>query len=226
MPARALLEICVESADGARAAARGGADRLELCADLACGGLTAPPGLLAEVQTASALPVVTLLRPRAGDFVYSPAELATLREQAAAARRAGAAAVALGALAPGGGFDLPALAELVRAARPLPVVCHRCFDELPDPHEALEQLVALGFVRVLTAGGRGTAAQNAARLAALVRQAAGRITVMPGGGVRAAGAAALRRTTGATEFHSAARRAGATETDGSEVAALRAALDG
>jgi copper homeostasis protein len=226
MPSRALLEICVESADGARAAARGGADRLELCADLACGGLTASPAALKDVRAACQLPVVLLLRPRAGSFSYSPAELATLREQVAAARRSGADGVALGALAPDGGLDLPALADLVRAARPLPVTCHRCFDAVPDPHEALDQLVALGFARVLTAGGAGTAAQNAARLAALVRQAAGRIAVMPGGHVRAAGAAALRRTTGASEFHSAARRAGAAETDAGEVAALRTALDG
>jgi len=225
MPARAVLEICIESAADAGAAAGGGADRLELCADLAQGGVTPASDALAAVRAACNLPVVLLLRPRAGNFVYAPAERALLREQVGAARRAGADGVALGVLTPDGRLDLPALAELVRAAAPLPVAFHRAFDELCDPHEALEQLVALGFARVLTAGGRGSTGDNVARLAALVRQAGGRIAVMPGGGVRAAGAAALRRATGAAEFHSAARSPGARQTGSAEVAALRAALD-
>jgi copper homeostasis protein len=225
MPGRVLLEVCVESPAGARAAHAGGADRLELCADLAQDGLTPPPGALAAVRDACPLPVWILVRPRPGSFVLDDAELGLVRAQMEAARRAGADGLVIGALAPDNGLPLPALAGLVRSAGGVPLTFHRAFDHVADPHTALEQLIALGFARVLTAGGPGRAADHAPRLAALVRQAAGRIVVMPGGGVRAAGAAALRRTTGATEFHSAARRTGSADAERDEVAALREALD-
>ncbi len=226
MPGRVLLEVCVETPAGARAAQAGGADRIELCADLAADGLTPPPAALAAVRKACSLPVCVLVRPRAGSFVLDEAGLALVRAQLEAARRAGADGLVFGALAADGSLPLPALAGLVRAAGGLPLTFHRTFDHVADPHTALEQLIALGFARVLTAGGPGRAADHAPRLAALVRQAAGRIAVMPGGGLRAAGAAALRRATGASEFHSAARRAGSSDAERDEVTALRAALDG
>jgi len=226
MPARPLLEVCVETPAGARAAQAGGADRLEVCADLVVGGLTPTPQALAAVRAACRLPLCVLVRPRAGSFVLDTPGFAELREQLLAARRAGADGLVFGALAADGSLPLPELAGLVRAAAGVPLTFHRAFDAVADPHAALEQLLALGFARVLTAGGPGRAADHAPRLAALVRQAAGRIAVMPGGGVRAAGAAPLARATGAREFPSAARRAGSADAERDEVAALRAALDG
>ena len=201
-----LLEICVETVAGALAAERGGADRLELCARLDVGGLTPSPALVAATRTETSLPLVVLVRPRAGDFRSTASELRQMLAQIDTARDAGAQGVALGVLRGDGAVDVDALSALVERARSgrMEVCFHRAFDGVADRGAALEALVALGVDRVLTSGGPPRAADGLPILRALVAQAAGRIAVMPGGGVRASDARRIARASGCLEIHSSA----------------------
>lgn len=193
------LEVCVDTAEGLAQAVAGGADRIELCAALAVGGLTPSAGLIGLAADCG-VPVVAMIRPRAGDFVWSEAEVAMMEVEIAAVRAAGLAGVVLGASLPDGRLDVPVLRRLVAASDGLELVLHRCIDLAPDMGAALEEAVGLGFQRILTSGGELTAEAGAARIGALLDQAAGRITVMPGSGVTP-GNAALLRGLGIAEIH-------------------------
>ena len=196
-----LVEACVDAVEGAVLAERAGARRLELCAALAEGGTTPSAGTIAAVKAHVGIPVVVMVRPRGGDFLYSGAELEVMERDVHAARALGADGIATGALTADGEVDAAALRALVAAAAPLPVTVHRAFDVAPDLDAALEAVIAAGARRVLTAGGAPTAGEGAAALARLVRQAAGRAAIMAGGGVDAASAAALVRDAGVRELH-------------------------
>ncbi|MCA0274980.1 MAG: copper homeostasis protein CutC [Proteobacteria bacterium] len=181
------LEICVDTSAGLAEAIAEGADRIELCSALSLGGLTPSAGFMAEAAGCG-LPVMAMIRPRAGDFVFSAAELAQMEADIATARSAGLAGVVLGASLPDGQLDLPALRRLKAAAGAMDCTLHRAFDLVPDQAQALEQAVSMGFSRILTSGGATTAAAGANRIAALMAQAAGRIVIMPGSGISAANA--------------------------------------
>jgi copper homeostasis protein len=198
---RPLLESVVETAEAARAAERAGAGRLELCARLADGGVTPPPALLAAVLERVAIPVFVMVRPRAGDFVYSDAEMADALQDAAAARARGAQGIVLGVLHSDGRVDVDRTRRLVGCAQGLPVTFHRAFDAVRDQCAALEDVIAAGASRVLTSGGAPTAYEGADRLAALVRQAGDRVTVLAGGGVRAHNVQAILAQSGVREVH-------------------------
>lgn len=197
------LEVCVDTAEGLAQAVAGGADRIELCAALAVGGLTPSAGLMA-LAAGCGVPVVAMIRPRAGDFVWSEAEVGMMEAEIASARDAGLAGVVLGGSLPDGRLDVPALRRLVAAATAesgsFELVLHRCIDLAPDMQAALEEALALGFHRILTSGGETKAEAGAARIAALIARAAGRITVMPGSGVNP-GNAAMLKGLGITEIH-------------------------
>jgi copper homeostasis protein len=232
------LEVCVDTAEGLFQAVAGGADRIELCAALAVGGLTPSAGLIG-LAAQCAVPVVAMIRPRAGDFVWSEAEVGMMEAEIAAVRAAGLAGVVLGASLPDGRLDGTVLRRLVAAAAGLELVLHRCIDLAPDMGVALEEAVGLGFHRILTSGGEVTADAGAARIAALVAQAAGRITVMPGSGVNP-GNAAMLKGLGITEIHASCSAQTAVtgrvvemgfasvvrrQTDADAVRALRKALE-
>jgi copper homeostasis protein len=202
---RPLLEVCVETLDGALAARNGGAGRIELCSALSEGGLTPGAGLLELAVERSGLPVMVMVRPRGGDFCYTPLELETMRCDIAAAKRAGASGVVLGVLRPEGDVDLERTTELVALARPLAVTFHRAFDLVRDPLASLETLVGLGIERVLTSGQERTAIEGAALIAELVRRAAGRIELMAGAGVTAGNVRELVARTGVREVHASCR---------------------
>lgn len=193
------LEVCVDSAEGLAEAVAGGADRIELCAALALGGLTPSAGLIA-LAAGYGVPVVAMIRPRAGDFVWSEAEVAMMKREIAAVREAGLRGVVLGASLPNGWLDVPVLAHLVAAAKGMDLTLHRCVDLAADMERAVDAAVALGFKRILTSGGETTAEAGAARIAALVTHAAGRISIMPGSGVTP-GNAAMLKGLGITEIH-------------------------
>jgi len=193
-----LIEAAVESLDAALAAAEGGAHRIELCTDLAQGGTTPDLNLL---QAQLPIPVFILVRPRAGDFVYTDAEHRTMLEQISRARSAGAHGIVTGDL------SLDRTRDLIAAARPLPVTFHRAFDVFPDRTEALERLISLGVDRLLTSGGAATAAEGADQIRALVAQANGRIVILPGGGINPETVARLVRETGVREVHFSVRDA-------------------
>ncbi|KAF0115145.1 MAG: cutC [Rhodobacteraceae bacterium] len=193
------LEVCVDTAEGLAEAVVGGADRIEVCAALALGGLTPSAGLMA-LAARCGVPVVAMIRPRAGGFVWSDAEIAMMEAEIAAARAAGLAGVVLGALLPDGRLDEAVLRRLIAAANGLELVLHRCIDLVPDMAEGLEVGVTLAFHRILTSGGEATAEAGAARIAAMVARSAGRITIMPGSGVTPDNAGMLKGL-GIAEIH-------------------------
>lgn len=195
-----VLEICVDDAGGLEAAIAGGADRIELCAALDSGGLTPSFGLM-RLAGSKGLPVNALIRPRAGDFIYSPAEIDILKEDITAARNAGLAGVVIGVSQPDGRLDRTVLEKLVEAAYGMDLTLHRAFDLVPDLDEALELAVSLGFSRILTSGGARHAEAGLDALKRLAARAQGRISIMPGGGVRPENAARFFSISGISELH-------------------------
>jgi copper homeostasis protein len=200
------LEICAGSIQSALAAQAGGAHRIELCQNLEQGGTTPSYGLLKQVLSKLAIPVFVLIRPRPGNFYYDADELAIMAADVAQCRALGCAGVVLGALDAAGRVDVASCRPLIEAAGPLQITFHRAFDVCQDQAQALEEIIALGCHRVLTSGGRASAPAGQARLAALVRQAAGRINILPGAGITPTTLPALVQATGATEFHTSAKR--------------------
>lgn len=239
---RISIEVCVDCVAGLAAAVEGGADRIELCSALALGGLTPSPGLMAEA-VGCGVPVLSMIRPRAGDFVWSEAEVRGMIVDIAASRASGLSGVVLGASLPDGRLDLEVLERLVAAASGLDLTLHRCFDLVPDMVEALEAAVALGFRRILTSGGAVSAVAGADRISDLVAIARGRISIMPGAGITPETAARFKAL-GIVELHAScstsrpvtteAQRRGVAlgfggederRTDPEQVRALRRALE-
>jgi len=237
---RITLEICVDDEAGIAAAAAGGADRIELCAALALGGLTPSAGLML-LAAESPLPALAMIRPRAGDFVWTRAERAAMRAEIAATRAAGLAGVVIGASLPDGRLDGETLEDLLKAAEGLDVTLHRAVDLTPDPVEAMALCAGLGIARVLSSGGAQTALQGIDRLAAMARAAPG-FVVMPGGGISAENVTILAENLSLTEVHASCsvplslavhplverfgfRPPGARGTDAGRVRALRRVLD-
>ncbi|MGK6320464.1 copper homeostasis protein CutC [Sphingomonas sp. DT-204] len=242
-----MLEVCIDEAAGVAAAVDGGADRIELCAALALGGLT-PPASLIRHAAGAPIPVHLLARPREGDFRYRADEAALVAADIDAAAEAGLAGVVIGASAPDGRLDAPLLARWMaharaaaaRRARSLSLTLHRAFDLAPDLPAALETAIELGFDRILTSGGAPRAAEALPMLASLVRQAGERIIILAGSGIDAATLPSILET-GVREVHASCRSptgaAGETEqrfgfqagprlrTDRSKVEALRGLLD-
>jgi copper homeostasis protein len=196
-----LLESCVDSLEAAIAAARGGAGRIELCANLDIGGTTPAADLIARCVERLAIPVFVMVRPRGGDFVYETDELRAMERSIHTAAASGAHGVVFGALGGDGRIDAAVMRRLIDAARPLPVTCHRAIDATPDVGEALDALLALGVDRVLTSGGAPTAIEGAGTIARLVVQAGDALVVMAGGTVRARNVADLIRRTHVREVH-------------------------
>ena len=198
-----LREACCPSLEAVLAAGRTGACRIELCERLEIGGVTPSESLLRAALAATDLPVNVLVRPRGGDFVYDEAEVEAMLESIRLCRALGANGVVIGALTPSGAVDLPVMRRLVAAAKgDLSVTFHRAFDETVDPSAALEDIIALGCDRLLTSGHAPDAFAGRALIGALVRQAAGRIVVMAGCGVRPGNIGLIARETGVPEFHS------------------------
>ena len=198
-----IVEAYVDQLETAVAAAANGAGRLELCGP-GEGGLTPSSELLAAVMAAVDIPVHVMIRPRTGDFVYTDAEFARMRDEVAMAKAAGAAGIVFGISQADGTLDLPQMAALIAEARPLRIGIHRAFDGTPDPYAALDQLIALGADVILAAGHAATAEEGIPCLARLHLQAAGRTVIMPGGSVRAHNVRRIIRETGVPEVHARA----------------------
>jgi copper homeostasis protein len=201
-----IFELCAETIDACLAAKEGGADRLELCSGLSEGGVTPSHGLIRAAIERSGLPVHVLIRPRGGDFFYSEAEVAVMREDILHSQRLGAAGVVLGLLRPDRTVDIEATRALVQLAHPMKVTFHRAFDATLFLPQALEDVITTGADRVLTSGGQKDVVAGATALSALVLQANHRIDVAVGGGLRLQNAASLAQRTGATHFHGSLRR--------------------
>ena len=199
-----ILEVCVDSLASARAAAAGGADRLEFCSALAVGGLTPYPELLRQIKAECHLPVRCLMRPRAGDFLYTPEEIDLLCDQIAALRAAGADGFVIGALTADGALDRSAMEKLLAACGDLPTTLHRCMDVSRDLAATYRAAAALGMSTVLTSGGAASCGQGTKALAELLalREELNGPEVLIGAGVNAAVIIRLRaELPGARAFH-------------------------
>jgi copper homeostasis protein len=196
-----LVEICVSDAESAVAAEQGGADRIELCADMAAGGTTPSAATIAETRRVLSIPVHVLIRPRAGGFVYAEAELAAMRDEIEMAKRLGSAGVVLGALSRDGTIDGDQTAALVSLARPMQVTFHKAFDETPCPEASVDALIGLGVERVLSSGGQPTTFQGITTLAKMVDRAGGRIAVMAGGRLDLGNLKVVIEQSGVREVH-------------------------
>jgi len=199
-----ILEVCAYNIQSCLIAEKAGASRIELCADPLLGGTTPSYGLLEYAIEHIAIPVFPMIRPRGGNYVYDADELAIMQKDILACRRLGYKGIVTGAQLLDGRINTDQLKRLIECAGTMAVTCHKVFDSTPDAFAALEDLIAAGCSRVLTSGLEKTATEGAALLSQLITQAAGRIIIMPGGGVRSSNIAHVAETTGAKEFHSSA----------------------
>ncbi len=200
------FEVCANSVESCLAAQAGGADRVELCAGIPEGGTTPSYGEISmarEVLSSTRLHII--IRPRGGDFLYSPLEVKTMLKDIEMAQRLGADGVVFGCLTADGEVDIAVMQELMKASQGLSVTFHRAFDVCRTPEKALEEIIALGCNRILTSGQQATAEQGIPLLQKLQEQADGRITLLAGCGVNERNIARIAHETGIHEFHFSAR---------------------
>lgn len=201
-----MVEICANGVESCLAAQEGGADRVELCAGIPEGGTTPSYGeikVARRVLTTTRLHVI--IRPRGGDFLYTDLEVERMAEDIAMCRQLGVDGVVFGCLNADGTFDLEKNRYLIECSRGMSVTYHRAFDRAVNPEEALEDVIALGFDRILTSGQQPKAEQGIDLLARLNRQADGRIILMAGSGVTEQNIRRIREATGLNEFHFSGR---------------------
>jgi len=200
------LEIATSDFKSSFAAAKGGADRIELCNNLAEGGTTQSESIIKHCREKLAIEIFPIVRPRGGDFLYTNDEYRIMAEDVQTCKELNCDGVVIGLLHADGNIDVDRTARLVELAYPMEVTFHRAFDRCRDPFEALEQLITLGCTRILTSGQQQTAPEGINMIAELVKAADQRIIIMPGSGVRKENIQQLLQHTGATEFHSSLRK--------------------
>ncbi|MGA1237279.1 MAG: copper homeostasis protein CutC [Limisphaerales bacterium] len=200
------VEICVDSVEGALAAQKGGAQRVELCDNLMEGGTTPSLGMIRVLRPQLQIGLHVMIRPRGGDFLYSQSEYEVMQEDIRIAKEAKADGVVFGLLLPDGSIDLQRTRELIALARPLQVTFHRAFDMCREPREALDQLIAAGVDRLLTSGLEASCLEGAPMLAELQQRAANRIIIAAGGGITPRNVKRIVEATGVEEVHLSARK--------------------
>ncbi len=201
-----LLEVAVDSIPDALLAERAGANRIELCSNLAEGGTTPSAGSMRAAVARLRIPVFAMIRPRGGDFLYDAMEIEVMLRDIEMAKQCGVHGIVSGALQPNGGIDEEGTEALVEAAAPLPLTFHRAFDQTRQVSESLDTCLALGVARVLTSAGRATALEGVDGLRELARRAGSRLTIVGGGGIRASHLVQLVERTGLREFHLGPRK--------------------
>lgn len=201
-----VIEICIDSVAGVRAAFAAGAQRVELCAGLLEGGITPSAGMIraAVAAAAGAIKVHVIIRPRGGDFLFDADEVEAMAADIDTARGAGADGVVIGQLLADGRIDVATTKRLIERAGPLSVTFHRAFDMSRDPFEALDTLIDLGVDRVLTSGQEPSVLQGAPLIRRLIERAGDRLVIMPGGDITERNVARILAETGAREIHFAA----------------------
>ena len=199
------IEIATADYTTTKSAVEGGADRVELCANLDQGGTTPSYGTLLQCRESFNVELYAIIRPRSGDFYYTDEEFTIMQTEVKLCKELGCDGVVIGLLYPDGSIDLKRTARLIELAYPMEVTFHRAFDRCNDPFNALEQLIKAGCQRLLTSGQQPTASEGANLIGHLVEKAAGRIIIMPGSGVRKENIKDLALRTGAVEFHSSLR---------------------
>jgi copper homeostasis protein len=202
------LEVCANSVASALAAQEGGAYRVELCDNLENGGTTPSFGQILQARKLLKIKLYVLIRPRSGDFLYSDLEYEIMKADVRGCIESGCDGIVIGLLNADGTIDKVRNKELadMAIAKGLGVTFHRAFDMAADQNQALEDIIELGFERILTSGGRTTAMEGASHIAHLVEKAEERISIMPGSGIDEHNVADLVHFTGVTEIHSSARK--------------------
>lgn len=203
-----IKEFCAENYTSIPLAIANGANRIELCDNLAVGGTTPSTGVIEEVLSYAnekSVPVMTIIRPRGGDFVYNDIELKIMHTDLIEAKKLGTDGVVIGCLTPSGWLDEEALEVLIDSAEGLQITFHMAFDEIPQErqYEAIDWLVEHGVHRILTHGGvAGTNIEdNFAHLKQLIAHADGRIIILPGGGITSENAQVVANALGVHEVH-------------------------
>lgn len=200
------VEICAHTITSALAAQQGGADRIELCSAIEVGGLTPSPATIVEVRRLLKIDICVLIRPRSGDFMYSDIEFDIIKKDILFCRSNGINGVVVGILDKNKEIDIERMRELEQLARPMQIVCHRAFDQTPDGIIAMEQLIKLGYDRILTCGQATDVLAGKVKLKQLVEQAKGRIAIMPGNGVTVDNIQDVLNVSGAKDIHLTAKQ--------------------
>ncbi|HEY0741153.1 MAG TPA: copper homeostasis protein CutC [Chryseosolibacter sp.] len=195
------VEIVVYNIESALKAQEGGADRIELCENPGEGGTTPSYGTIELVRQNLSIDVFVMIRPRGGDFHYSNYEFHAMKRDISQCQKLSVDGLVFGILTPEGRIDVKRCKELIDKARPLKVTCHRAFDMTRDPFEALEDCIAAGFDRILTAGQQAQAVKGASLIGELIKKANGRIAIMPGSGVNENTVEEIIKKSGAKEIH-------------------------
>lgn len=205
-----LLEICANSYQSAKNAKAAGAHRIELCSELSIGGITPSYGLIKQVSETLNIETFVLIRPRSGNFCYSENEFEIIKKDIQICKNLNCDGIVSGVLNSDNTIDLIRTRELVALSKPLPFTFHRAFDVLPNPTEAIAQLIDLGVDRILTSGQETTAINGIALLKELKQQAQNRITILVGSGVSSENAKTFK-SEGFEELHASASKVINTE---------------
>jgi len=205
MKTKYIIEIATSDFATTKSAVEGGADRIELCANLAEGGTTPSYGTIIKCREKFNVSLYPIIRPRGGDFLYSDEEFEIMMKDVALCKQTGCDGIVIGLLQADGSIDIKRTSKLIEAAYPLSVTFHRAFDRCKDPFEAMVQLIKMGCERILTSGQKPTAPEGVELIAELNKRADDRIIIMPGSGVRKENIGTLAEKTGCMEFHSSLR---------------------
>lgn len=200
------LEICVGTINSALIAEAFGADRIELCDNLAEGGTTPSYGMIVQCKSRLKIPFYPIIRPRGGNFVFTDNEYQIMREDVLCCREMGCEGIVIGMLKEDSSIDMDRCAELIALAGEMEITFHRAFDRCISMERSLEDLIELGCHRVLTSGGKEFAPDGTEKLRSLVRQAGFRINIMPGSGITHLNLQKVAAETGAYEFHTTAKK--------------------
>lgn len=197
-----IIEIAVTDYTSAASAAQGGADRIELCTALSEGGLTPSYALIETCKKDFNIPIFPIIRPRAGDFLYTDKEFEIIQKDVLLCKQLNCEGIVTGFLLENGDIDKKSISRITELAFPVQVTFHRAFDRCRDPFQALEDIIAAGCQRILTSGQKIKAMEGRELIKQLIDAAKGRIIIMPGSGVRKENIKELAEKTGAKEFHS------------------------
>jgi copper homeostasis protein len=197
-----IKEACVETFEEAALAEQRGASRIELCSDLANDGLTPSAAVIQKTCSSLRIPVMVMIRPCAGDFVYSEKEIMQMKTEIRLAKQLGAAGVVFGLLTPENKIDEKNTRLLAEYAQPLPVTFHKAIDELADPVEGAKILSTVpGITRILTSGGKPTALEGLETIREMMEVSKNKITILVAGKVLDTNIEKIQQLTGAEEFH-------------------------
>jgi len=196
-----IIEACVENFSDAWKAQLAGANRIELCENLAVGGTTPSYGTIKTCCRKLKIPIATMIRPRGGSFYYSDAEFEIMKEDIGICKTLGSQSVVFGLLTKNNKIDVERTKTLINLAQPMQAMYHKAFDEIADPFDALEILIDLGVTRILTSGTKNTALEGQVILRKLINQAAGRISIVVAGKVTFDNLDILSKLIPAKEFH-------------------------